>query len=685
MNARRAGLVVGILSAVGVMLLAIADVGRKSPGPVSTVHGRIAELAGGNECASCHGGWFGDLRSSCNECHKDIAAQITDHKGLHGTLAPALAGACGTCHGEHHGAEFRLVNRLAFAQAGIPDPQQFDHKVVGYVMAGRHTQLACSKCHANADADVLPEGGKRFLGLQQDCATCHHDPHAGQMQVACATCHSQETFVERSVPGHDRLLRIDGAHAQVACRECHVADTATALERLQPNVQREARQCGDCHETPHSAPFLAGNAKLHGQGVAASCAVCHPLDYTKFSDPRTTVDPAQHAFGGFALQAPHDRAACAQCHAVGRPFVERHPGRSADACAQCHADPHGGQFANGPFAAQGCVGCHDRERFAPHAFDDAHHARTALPLDGRHGEAECVACHKEPAEGQPRQFAGTPSRCEQCHTDVHAPVFAPVAAKLAANPRGTCAECHGATAFANVDHAAFEHGRTTGFPVVGAHAQVECTDCHRRSEVADPHGRRFGRIERRSDQFAGCVSCHPDPHAGMFDREEMPRVVEGRTSCERCHDAASFRALPHGFDHAAFTGYALAGAHTALDCAKCHAVRSEPDATGRTWERARGRECSDCHADPHAGQFVREGKIDCTRCHRSTTSYSVLSFRHDVDSRFALGEAHAKVPCASCHKLEKIAEKMAIRYLPLPTECVQCHGAEGAPRRRNKG
>jgi hypothetical protein len=684
MNARRAGVVLGILSAISVLLVAIADVGRKSPGPVSTVHARIAELDGGNHCSSCHGGWFGDLRSSCNECHKDVAAQVQDHKGLHGTLAPALAGACGTCHGEHHGGEFKLVNRLAFAQAGIPDPQHFDHRRVGFVMAGRHTQLECSKCHQNADVAVLPEGGKRFLGLQQDCGTCHQDPHGGRMQVACAVCHSQETFVERDVAGHDRLLRIDGAHAEVGCRECHAAETDGALERIRPAASRNARQCGDCHQAPHSASFLDGNARLQKVAKATSCALCHPIDFPEFSDPRTTVDTEQHACGGFSLRAPHDHAACAQCHAPGVPFAERHPGRNAELCAQCHADPHGGQFATGPFAEKGCVGCHDHERFAPHAFDDAHHARTALPLDGKHGQAECAECHKDPVAGQPRQFAHTPARCEQCHEDVHAPVFASVAAELSKNPRGTCAGCHGADAFAQVDHAAFAHEHVTGFPVAGAHAQIECTDCHARTATADAQGRRFGRIERRSHGFAGCATCHPDPHAGMFDRDAMPNVIEGRTSCERCHDAASFRALPHGFDHAAFTGYGLVGAHAALDCAKCHATRSSPDATGRTWEHARGRECSDCHTDPHEQQFVRDGRIDCARCHRSATTFAVLSFRHDVDSRFPLGEAHAKVPCASCHPLESFGGRMSVRYLPLPTECVQCHGTEGAPKRRKR-
>ncbi len=686
MNARRAGVVVGIVSAIGVLLLAIADVGRKSPGPVARVHGRIAEIDGGAACAQCHGGWFGNLRSACSSCHEDIATQVSERRGLHGTFAPKLAATCGSCHGEHHGEEFRLVNRLAFAQAGIADPQQFDHRRIGFVMEGAHTSLACTKCHANADAVLLPEGGKRFLGLQQACGSCHLDPHDGRMQVGCATCHTQNTFLERDVPGHDRWLQLDGAHAEVGCRDCHAADSPAALEQLVAGAASDkARQCGDCHTAPHSAPFLAGNASAQRDPVAGSCAHCHPVDYTKFSDPRVLVDGTQHAHGGFALQVPHDRVACAQCHAPGKTFAERHPGRGLNDCVACHQDPHGGQFATGPFAAKGCVECHAATHFAPHGFDRQHHARTALPLDGKHAAAECAACHAEPAPGEPRHFRGTPSRCEQCHADVHQPVFAPLSAELASNPRGSCAECHGTQAFAEVDHTTFAHRERTGFAVTGAHTQIECADCHRRTPAADEQGRRFGRIERHSQQFAGCVTCHQDPHAGTFEAEAMPREIEGRIGCERCHDTASFRALPHGFDHGAFTGYKLVGAHEPLDCVACHARRAVADATGRTWERAKGRACSDCHHDPHQGQFERLGSTDCARCHRSTTSFGALAFRHNLDSRFPLSEAHAQVPCASCHKQERIHDQLAVRYLPLPTECAQCHGTQSAPLRRRKG
>jgi hypothetical protein len=551
-----------------------------------------------------------------------------------------------------------------------------------------HSTLACTDCHRHAEVELLEEGQKRFLGLQQACASCHADPHRGAMRFACATCHGQDTFEQRAVPSHEQWLPLAGAHAHVDCRQCHAADSAHALEKLQPGDRARARQCADCHEAPHSERFLGGNAKAASLPAKAVCVTCHDLTLPRFTDPRVTVAPEQHVHGGFPLQAPHDKVGCAGCHTPGASWAQRHPGRHADDCKSCHSDPHGGQFATGPYADAGCIGCHSRTTFEPHQFDRDHHARTALPLDGKHAELECKECHADPAsEDVPRRFHGTPNRCEGCHDDAHHGAFAHAAAKLQAQPRGTCAQCHGTDAFGRLEHARFDHRDWTGFPIDGAHSQIECTDCHARSDVPDAFGRRFGRIPRHGASFGGCPTCHGDPHDGVFDRERMPADVAGRTGCERCHDTASFRALPHGFDHAAFTGFPLSGRHGELQCAACHPPLGTASTTGRTQGKARGAACVDCHQDPHQGQFDRLGRTDCNKCHKNTGAFATLSFRHNLDSIFPLGDQHAKVPCASCHKPETINGAKVVRYKPLPTDCASCHGRVegGSPFRRKKG
>lgn len=676
MSKARTGLVLAIVSAIAVLLLAMAVTERKPPGAISAVHSRVEAIAGGEACAACHGGWFGSMRSACCACHADIQAQITARRGLHGSLEPGVAGDCATCHGEHHGEGFQLVNRLAFAQAGAPDPDKFDHNLVGFPLGGVHLSMACKDCHANADVAVLSEGNKRFLGLRGECAACHADPHEGRRKFDCGACHGQTSFAQPTAPGHERWLRIDGAHAKVGCYQCHAPGTVTALEQLRPGSHQGGRQCADCHETPHSAPFLAGNAAASDVAPKAVCAVCHPIDYPKFTDRRVTVTPERHVHGGFPLQAQHAGVACQKCHKPDVTYKERHPGRAAGNCHFCHGDPHGGQFAEGPFAAEGCAGCHNGTGFQKHSFGIAQHARTGMPLDGRHINVQCEKCHKDPPNEQPRQFRGTPSRCEQCHADAHDGAFAHAEQRLAAHPRGTCAHCHRTQGFAQLDHERFGHREWTGVPIDGAHAQIECTGCHERSARPDRLGRTFGRIPKRGGVKGECITCHRDPHEGLFDRAAVPAEVEGRRGCERCHDTASFRAVDHGFDHGMFAGWPLGPAHGKLDCNACHARLPEPTPKGRTWGLARGRECADCHRDPHQRQFEQSGRTDCARCHRNAATWTTLSFRHNLDSRFPLGQQHEKVACASCHPKEQISRAVVTRYKPLPTECVSCHGRD---------
>tara|TARA_R110002072_G_scaffold109160_1_gene236318 strand:+ start:91747 stop:93810 length:2064 start_codon:yes stop_codon:yes gene_type:complete len=683
---RARGLAVGIASAVLVLVLTMAAADRQSPGPISSVHAGLTELGGGESCAACHGGWFGNMQTSCYECHEEIDKQIQDGHGLHGSLADGQAAACATCHSEHHGGEFQLVNRLAFAQAGVPDPGQFDHKIIGLDLSGAHVGLECTACHEHAEAKVLADGQQRYLGLSRDCATCHSNPHGGQMQVSCVTCHSQETFRERFVANHDRWLPLEGTHGGLDCRSCHEMGSDNALEQLRPISNRVGRGCAACHESPHTQGFVVGNAQSDGVSPESGCVTCHTLDHENFDDPGLVITAKHHRHAGFTLDEPHQAVACTQCHVGDGTFAQRHPGRGPDDCRSCHADPHGGQFDDSPLAAQDCVSCHTRTQFVPHAFDVAMHAQTALPLTGQHAQQDCVACHKVVDDDDVRRFGGTPVRCEDCHENAHGDAFLESQVVLDAEPRGECATCHQTQAWSQLDHAKFDHKDWTGFVVDGAHSQIECTDCHARTEQPDRFGRRFGRIPEHQAGQAECFRCHGDPHEGIFDRDGVPKVVAGRSGCVRCHDTASFRALPHGFDHAAFAGFELTGKHGTLACTACHEALSETTSTGRTWGKARGQTCSDCHTDPHQGQFARVGRTDCRRCHKSANTFATLSFRHNLDSRFQLGEQHRKVACNLCHKSETKDGATIVRYKPLPTKCVDCHGREegGTSRRRRR-
>lgn len=668
----------GVLTGAVVLYLVVGLAGRKSPGEVTAAHARESGLSGPFSCANCHGGWFGSMAGACLDCHEDIGSQVEAGGGLHGVLGRDEAMVCARCHSEHHGRDFLIVNRQSFAAAGVPDPERFDHAMVGYAMAGKHLELSCAECHKQANAPVLEKGQRRFLGLVQDCASCHEDPHEGKYPIGCAKCHGQEAFDKLASEGHERHLPLIGGHGDVACRTCHAEGEAHSLEFVGTGNGPPARACADCHASPHAEAFVGAVARLAVRPPAASCVVCHEARHDSFSG-EVTVTPAQHACSGFPLVEPHHDVECKECHGGAAKFALRYPGRATDQCAQCHEDPHGGQFRESPLAPTDCLLCHDRLRFEPHVFTVERHASTALPLNGSHLEAGCNACHVDPTARAPRVFRGTPAQCTLCHADAHRGFFDRSARG------GACDLCHFTTEFSHVDGGGFDHGRDTGFPIAGAHAQEACEACHPRSGEPDELGRTLGRVAERFGRYQGCASCHTDPHGGAFDTLDLPRKVDGLTGCARCHVETSFRTFPKAFDHGRWTGFPLQGAHAKAECSTCHAPLREPDEAGRTWARAKGGRCADCHADPHAGQFRKRDVNDCQRCHRSAVSFADLTFRHELDSRFRLGENHEGLACRACHKPFRVGEQEVVRYRPLRFECVDCHGGQKDPLRRRKG
>lgn len=669
MRLRSPALWLGAISAVLVIAFVWTDRERISPGSVSPVHARDAELAG-TGCERCHGSEGETMAAACADCHRDVADGIAQDGGFHGHME-SDADACGTCHIEHHGAELPLVSARSFALAGFEERDAYDHRGLAYGLSGRHRELACKDCHRNADIELLPEGEKRFLGLAQGCTACHEDVHEGKL-ADCASCHGQEhPFAQVAEFVHPAAFPLQGPHAGRGCRECHPKGSDFEFE----DAPRETRSCSACHESPHRESFLS----VFGDG----CESCHPVVHEGFTPAVSKLTSRQHAATGFALEAPHDRAKCEACHPrEAASFEVAHPGRSAGDCRACHADPHAGQFDRGVFAGSGCLDCHDRLAFAPPTFDLARHARTGFALTGSHAAVPCASCHASTIPGpdarrQPtRRFEGASAECASCHADAHRGFFdAPGLLTDAARARG-CAECHGTSTFSETS-AEFVHASATGFALQGAHARAACEDCHPPSTHPDEHGRSFGRAKTpRPGQ--SCAVCHADPHAGAFSRSGLPREVEGRDDCARCHTLDAFEPTRGPFEHATWTGFRLVGVHAELSCEKCHA----PSATPGRFTPARGTACSSCHADPHVGQFASGGGTNCASCHATSGSFSKVAFDHQRDSRFRLDEGHKDLACSACHKPFPAGGGVtAIRYKPLGTACGDCHDTRGGRSR----
>ena len=278
-----------------------------------------------------------------------------------------------------------------------------------------------------------------------------------------------------------------------------------------------------------------------------------------------------------------------------------------------------------------CSLCHGANAWKParirREFD---HAKYGFALEGAHAAAACVSCHTT------LDFTREKAVCASCHEDVHRGEF------------GTaCDRCHTTRSFIDPAGMARMH-QATRFPLVGAHAILECERCH--------EGAAAGRLA-----FVGvtaeCQGCHlndyrattnPAHQAGGFPLE-----------CSSCHTTATWRTTR--FDHAG-TGFPLTGAHRSVTCQQCH---------GDGVYAGKPTACVACHlADYNGTTNPGHGSsgfsTDCTACH-GTGSWSGAAFDHSATA-FALTGAHRNVACLSCHGDGVYAGK--------PTACVACHLAD---------
>ncbi len=181
------------------------------------------------------------------------------------------------------------------------------------------------------------------------------------------------------------------------------------------------------------------------------------------------------------------------------------------------------------------------------------------------------------------------------------------------------------------------------------HASLEgvknCTKCHDSDQnlVADK-----------------CLACHTalkarvDSGRGLHARPEQ-------AECQHCHvehQGKDFALVywkdgEHNFDHAR-TGYVLEGGHRKLACRDCHKSQFMK-ATDQLAQQAVNlqrtylgldRDCRNCHADEHRGQFTQA----CTECHTQLAWKPASGFAHDK-SAFALAGKHRDVACEKCHTL----------------------------------
>ena len=262
------------------------------------------------------------------------------------------------------------------------------------------------------------------------------------------------------------------------------------------------------------------------------------------------------------------------------------------------------------------------------------------------------------------------ANCSSCHEDAHNGGFG-----------ADCASCHASTGWGDISRdlansIEFDH-ETTGFSLIGAHAETACTSCHAKPARRDREIQIafIGSTTRTSFprmQAQDCLSCHVDFHEGEF--VESPG---GGALCENCHGQHDW--LPVSYDiqrHNTEADYELTGAHLAIPCVGCHANAQNE----YTFEIA-ATECQDCHRDdnPHGDQFAEAGQganpvTVCENCHVTEAWQQASSgFDHDLTD-FPLTGRHVQTDCASCHVEETLTSGDVVQvFSGLESTCESCH------------
>ncbi len=659
-------------------------------------------------CSSCHEDLHrGELGGQCERCHTPRSWLVPDMPQRHTRtrfplLGRHLSAPCQACHTNEQKHEFVVVpiecfgcHRVQFDATTVPSHRaagfstdcvqchkptslswgaSFDHQLTAFPLLGAHQTAPCIQCHV----------GNRFRGTPTQCRNCHGsqftsttNPNhvAAGFSLDCATCHTTHRWQPATFDHNLFAFRLTGAHAQVACQDCHktgaFAATPTQCQSCHQNDFTGSKNpshvsagfsqdCSTCHTNSGWRPATFDHNKtafpLTGQHAGRVCADCHTVSpYSAqpvacvschLRDFTASVNPP-HASGGFSqdctschtsagwrpssfthsttnfpLTGLHTSATCIQCHTV-LPYSAQ-----STACVSCHQKDYNNSV-NPPHVAQGfptdCQSCHTSAGWRPASFD---HNKTAFPLTGLHVAVACTQCHTV----QP--YSAQPTTCVSCHLKDYAASVNPPHASGGFSQ--DCASCHTSAGWRP---SSFNHNKTN-FPLTGLHASTACAQCH--------------TVKPYSAQPTTCVSCHQKDYNNSVN---PPHLSQGfPTDCQTCHSSSAWR--PATFDHNQ-TLFPLTGAHVAVTCQQCHSSGVY---------KGLSTQCVSCHQTdynnannpPHA---TAKYPTDCTQCH-TTTAWQPSTFDHSK-TLFPLTGGHTAIACAQCH-VNNV-------YAGLATTCYSCH------------
>lgn len=534
----------------------------------------------------------------------------------------------------------------------------FDHNTeTSFKLTGQHSSLACVDCHKSLV----------FSETKPTCNSCHRDVHQGSLGPNCASCHTTKSWLIVDVNGIHQRTRFPlvGAHQNLDCSSCHSGYSrmyfppisvtcitchskdyyaTTAPNHVQAGF---STQCQSCHNVVDISwgptnfnhtffPLIGGHAiancfACHKQGnnnftgLSTDCYSCHKTDYLSVSFPNHVTSgfstscntchtlngwaqaTFDHATTGFALTGAHAAVQCQTCHTSPT-------AKLTTDCYSCHTvdftnttDPNHVQQG----FSHTCTQCHNTTSWGDATFD---HTSAGFPLTGEHASLQCQQCHTN-------GYSTAPSTdCYSCHSGDYTNATAPVNHAAAGLPQ-TCQNCH--TIASPFTTTTFVHPASP-FQLTGAHLSVSCQSCHTGSVTNTP---------------TDCYSCHKTDYANTTD---PPHATQGfPTTCNQCHSTTSWDDAT--FDHST-TGFPLTGAHTTVQCAKCHTNGyTTPPPT----------DCYSCHVTDYNNttdpNHVQMGyPTDCAQCH-TTSGWGSATFNHTQFPITSGNHAAPPLTCTQCH------------------------------------
>jgi len=520
-----------------------------SPGDLAIPH---AYIEGNKFCQDCHSKGKVVDNDDCLSCHSIIKSKIDNSRGYHGNLED---NSCSLCHSDHNGLEFKMI----YWKNG---KDNFDHNKTSYDLVDKHQNIDCEKCHnekfiksedvVNWEIDSRQSNflNRTYLGLVNECSSCHDDVHESKLSSKCVDCHDVKGWETASRQfNHDKTeYPLTEKHLEVDCVKCHFKQQKP--EKIDLTFQNYyGKKCVDCHTDVHQNQFTD------------NCSQCHTTKSWKLPLPYNH----EVSFSSTLIES-HVNVSCLQCHFSGENHDVINPGITLTAenrCLACHEDKHKNEFG------AKCNDCHNYTNWKEvNSFD---HNSTKFKLQGKHENTECLKCHK-PEKTKSLEF----DFCGRCHEDRHANQFNKYENTL------DCGACHNENNW-TPSYYSIETHQTSNFKLEGAHLAVPCFKCHQPSSEYD-------NTVQYIFQDLKCQTCHTDIHYSQFEEKV------NNSDCTSCHSVEQWKII--NFDHSNTT-FPLDGEHLKVECKKCHFpemifVNNSFESFVRYKPINHG--CSDCHS-----------------------------------------------------------------------------------------